>query len=81
MEKIVIHIGSDSDFSNLIQVVDSYYTIGDVLKHIGKETIAIEGIAKTEEQPLRIDNLVIFTDDYGGIKEWAILGVSKEPLN
>ncbi len=76
MEKIVIHIGSDSDFSNLIQDVDSYYTIGDVLKHISKETIAIEGIAKTEEQPLKIDDLVIFTDDYGGIKEWAILGVS-----
>ena len=80
MEKIIIHIGSDSDFSEIIQGIDHYYTIGDVLKHISKETIAIEGIAKTEEQPLEIDNLVIFTDDYGGIKEWAILGVSNNIL-
>ena len=76
MEKIIIHFGSDSDFSKLIEKVNSYYTIGDVIKHISKETIAIEGASKHFEAPLDVENLIIYTDDYGGIKEWAILGVS-----
>ena len=76
MEKIIIHFGSDSDFSKLIEKVDSYYTIGDVIKHISKETIAIEVASKHFEAPLDVENLIIYTDDYGGIKEWAILGVS-----
>lgn len=76
MEKIIIHFGSDSDFSKLIENVDSHYTIGDVIKHISKETIAIEGASKHFEAPLDVENLIIYTDDYGGIKEWAILGVS-----
>lgn len=76
MKKVLIHFGSDSDFSLLTKSVDSYYSISDVLKHISKETIGIEGVPKQTEQPLKIDNLIINTDDYGGIKEWAILGVS-----
>ena len=76
MERVIIHFGSDSDFRKLTESIESYYTIGDVLKHISKETIAIEGVQKQYEEPLEIDNLIIYTDDYGGIKEWAILGVS-----
>ena len=76
MDRIVVHFGSDSDFNEIIKDIESYYTIGDVLKYIGKETIAIEGVQHHEEAPLEVDNLIIFTDDYGGIKEWAILGVS-----
>ena len=76
MEKIVIHFGSDSDFSKLTENISTYYTIGEVLKHIGKETITIEGSGKHVEEPLGVENLIINTDDYGGIKEWAILGVS-----
>lgn len=71
MEKIIIHFGSDSDFSKLIENVDSYYTIGDVIKHISKETIAIEGASKHFEAPLDVENLIIYTDDYGGIKTQA----------
>jgi len=76
MEKIVIHFGSDSDFDSIIDDVDEYLTIGDVLKHVSKESISVEGIPKQEEPPLKVDNLIIYTDDYGGIKEWAILGIS-----
>lgn len=76
MEKIIIHFGSDSNFSKLVENVTSFFTIGDVLKCISKETIAIEGIQKQDELPTEIDNLIIYTDDYGGVKEWAILGIS-----
>lgn len=76
MEKIVIHFGSDSDFSDIICEIKEYLTIGDILKHISKESISLEGIQKAEEAPLYVENLIIFTDDYGGIKEWAILGIS-----
>lgn len=77
MRKIVIHFGSDANFNSLINGVDTYFSISDVLKHIGKETISIEGVSPKETtQPLQIENLVVHTDDYGGIKEWAILGVS-----
>lgn len=76
MEKITIHFGSDADFSELTKDIAEFFTIGDVLKYIGKETISIEGIQKQAEEPLEIENVIIYTDDYGGIKEWAILGVS-----
>lgn len=76
MEKIVIHFGSDSDFNSVICDVKEYLTIGDILKHISKESISLEGIQKPEEAPLYVENLIIYTDDYGGIKEWAILGIS-----
>lgn len=77
MEKIVVHFGSDADFNILISDINIYHSIADVLKYVGKETISIEGVSPKEPaQPLEIENLVIHTDDYGGIKEWAILGIS-----
>ena len=76
MEKIVIHYGSDSDFEHIIEGIDEYLTIGDILNYIDKKTISVEGISKQNEPPLKVDNLIIYTDDYGGIKEWAILGIS-----
>lgn len=77
MEKIVIHFGSDADFNIIINDIDTYFSISDVLKHVSKETISIEGVSPKEAtKPLQIENLVIHTDDYGGIKEWAILGIS-----
>ncbi len=76
MEKVIIHFGSDSDFKKLTESIESYYTIGNVLGHISKVIIEIEGAEKRYNEPLEIDNLIIYTDDYGGIKEWAILGAS-----
>ena len=76
MESITIHFGSDKDFYQIIKDINNSCSIGDILKHIGKESIAIDGIEKKEDKPLEVENLVINTDDYGGIKEWAILGIS-----
>ncbi len=80
MKKIHIHFGSDAKFNKLISSTDNYFTIGDVLDHINKTKIVLDGITPTDESPMQIDNLVIQTDDYGGIKEWAILGFSNNVL-
>jgi len=80
MKKIHIHFGSDAKFSDIISSIETYNTIGDVFDHINKTKIALDGIAPIDEPPMQIDNLVIQTDDYGGIKEWAILGFSSNVL-
>lgn len=76
MEKVYIHFGSDIEFANEVKDRESSFSISDVLKHLNKETIALEGVEKKEEPPLNVENLIIYTDDYGGIKEWAILGAT-----
>ncbi len=80
MKKIHVHFGSDAKFNELITQIDTYSTIGDILEHINKTKIAVDGIAAKDELPIQIDNLIIQTDDYGGIKEWAILGFSNNVL-
>lgn len=81
MEKIHIHFGADKKFDDLISSVDYYNTIGDVFEHINKTQIKVDGLEPKDEPPMEIDNLIIRTDDYGGIKEWAILGFSNNVLN
>lgn len=76
MEKIIIHFGSDSEFFELTKDISSYHSLSDIIRIINKDTLTIEGIPKAKETPLEVENIVINTDDYGGIKEWAILGVS-----
>ena len=80
MKKVYIHFGSDAKFNELVREVSCSNTIGDVLEHINKTKIALEGIESKDELPMQIDNLIIQTDDYGGIKEWAILGFSNNVL-
>lgn len=80
MKKIHIHFGSDAKFNEIICSVDYCNTIGDILDHINKTKIVVDGIVPKDEPPMQIDNLIIHTDDYGGIKEWAILGFSNNVL-
>jgi ATP-dependent Clp protease ATP-binding subunit ClpA len=80
IEKIHVHFGSDAKFNELISHINTYNTIGDILEHINKTKIVVDGIAPKDELPMQIDNLIIQTDDYGGIKEWAILGFSNNVL-
>lgn len=80
MKKIYIHFGSDNEFSKLTSSIKYYNTIGDVLDHINKTNININGVKESYEPPMDIENLIIQTDDYGGIKEWAILGFSNNIL-
>lgn len=76
MKKIIIHFGTDSEFENIIKDIGEFQTIGTIIKNISKEKIEIEGIQKNEETPTEFDNVIAYTDDYGGIKEWAILGAA-----
>lgn len=80
MKRVHIHFGSDAKFNELVRKVNCPNTIGDVLEHINKTKIALEGIESKDELPMQIDDLIIRTDDYGGIKEWAILGFSNNIL-
>ena len=80
MEKINIYFGSDSRFEEAIKEVTSYKLLSDVTAHLNKTQIAIDGVKGEGEQPLAIENLIINTDDYGGIKEWAMLSFSSSIL-
>lgn len=80
MKKVHIHFGSDKKFNSLTCKLEECSRINDVLDHINKTKIEVEGMDAKEEKPKRFKNLIIQTDDYGGIKEWAILGFSNNIL-
>jgi len=79
MNSIHIHFGSDQDFNKHITSIGNYTSIMDVFNHIGKIDYVIKGYTY-EEDPLEIENLVLFTDDYGSIREWALLSFSNNML-
>lgn len=76
MDSIKIFWGSDTEFNNHVAHLEDRNTLSDVLSHINKTEFSIDGVESKEKPPLEIDNLVINTDDYGSIKEWALLGFS-----
>jgi len=80
MNTVNIYIGSDADFDKAISSLDNYNTIGDLLNHISKKEFAISGVQVNEEAPLEIENLIMYTDDYGSLNEWALLGFSNNVL-
>ncbi|MDR3594561.1 AAA family ATPase [Clostridium sp.] len=80
MDTINIFFVSDDDFNNAVAHLDNFNTISDLLNHISKTEVSIIGAQNTEEPPLKIENLVMYTDDYGSIKEWALLGFSNNIL-
>ncbi len=75
MENVKVFWGSDDRFNKKIEKLKERHQLSDILAHIGKQEIAIDGIETKEKQPpLEINNLVVNTDDYGSINEWALLG-------
>ncbi len=80
MENIKVFWGSDHKFDDSIGKLDNFFTIGEVLNHIGKTEISIDGIKSESSSPLEVNNLIIYTDDYGSLKEWALLGFSNNVL-
>lgn len=77
MKSIKVFWGSDNRFYEQIRYIEekSKYTLADVVSHINKTEFTING-AENINRPLEIENLVIGTDDYGAIKEWALMGFS-----
>ena len=80
MESVEIFWGSDSRFDEYIETIEIKQTLSDVLAHISKTEFTIDGVESSENPPLEIDCLVVNTDDYGSIKEWALLGFSNNIL-
>lgn len=80
MEKIEIYWGDDKKFEEATENLKDMLYLGDIFDHINKNIFKIEGFDEKSEQPLEVENLVIHTDDYGGLKEWALLGFSKNIL-
>lgn len=54
--------------------------MADVVNHINKTDLKIEGVGDRKDPPMRVENLLVHTDDYGGIREWALLGFSNNIL-
>ena len=80
MEKIKIFWGDDEKFEEATENLKDILYLGDIFDHINKTIFKIEGFNEQYEPPLEVENLVIHTDDYGGLKEWALLGFSKNIL-
>ena len=80
IEKIEIYWGADRDFESATESLENAYFLTDVIAHINKTDIQISGIPSSQENPMEVENLIIHTDDYGGIKEWAVLGFSNNVL-
>ena len=80
MDKIEIFWGADKDFDVAIDSLDNIHFLVDVISHINKTDLKIEGLGNHEEPPMAVENLLIHTDDYGGVREWALLGFSNNVL-
>lgn len=80
MEKIEIYWGSDKDFEKATESVRDINFLVDVVNHINKTDLKIEGAGERKDPPMEVENLLVHTDDYGGIREWALLGFSNNIL-
>lgn len=80
MEKVEIYWGADKDFEAATELLENVNFLADILNHINKTDLKIEGVNAPEEPPMEVENLLVHTDDYGGVKEWALLGFSNNVL-
>lgn len=80
IERIEIFWGADRDFEAATASLDNIAFLSDVIAHINKIDMQINGISTSQDSPMEVENLIIHTDDYGGIKEWAVLGFSNNVL-
>ena len=80
MDKIEIYWGSDQDFEKATENLDGANFLVDIINHINKTDLKIEGVSGQKEPPMEVDHLLIHTDDYGGVREWALLGFSNNVL-
>lgn len=80
MNKIEIYWGADKDFEEAIEPLTDVNFLVDVINHINKTDLKIEGVGDQQDPPMEVDNLLVHTDDYGGVREWALLGFSNNVL-
>ena len=80
MNKIEIFWGADAEFDTAITGLPHIFFLSDILNYMNKTEIKIDGTNPPPEVPLDVENLIAHTDDYGGMKEWAILGFTNNIL-
>lgn len=82
MNSINIYWGPDTVFEQATSDITVPTYLQDVLTHIGRTEIIIPGFAQRDgdNKSMEIDNLLILTDDYGALREWALLGFTKNVL-
>lgn len=80
MNKIEIFWGVDEEFESAIAGLNGTYFLRDILDLFNKTEIKIDGINTSPGEPLEVENLIVHTDDYGGMREWAILGFTNNIL-
>lgn len=82
MNSINIFWGPDTVFEQATSGINPPTYLQDVLTHIGRTEISIAGISRNEDnaKPMEVENLLIYTDDYGALREWALLGFTKNVL-
>lgn len=80
MKRIEIYWGSDKDFEKATKTLGNIHFLVDIFNHINKTDVKIEGVGGKKEEPMEVENLLIHTDDYGGVREWALLGFSNNIL-
>lgn len=81
MNKIEIYWGADKDFEKATETLTDWHCLVDVISHINKTDLKIEGSGEQKDPPMQIENLLVHTDDYGGVREWALLGFSNNILH
>lgn len=80
MYKIEIYWGADEDFDKATSKLNDVHYLIDVMNHINKTDLKVEGANLQNDPPMKVENLLIHTDDYGGVREWALLGFSNNIL-
>lgn len=80
MDSIKIFWGADQKFEAETENLREFTYLIDVLNHINKTDLNIQGIDNKNDPPMVVENLLVHTDDYGGIREWALLGFSNNVL-
>lgn len=70
---INIYWGSDKIFERETEKLTEIHLLTDIINQLDKKIFTIEGAGKTEEEPLNVKNLLVYTDDYGQIQEWVLL--------
>lgn len=80
MDRIEIYWGADKDFEVAIESLQDIHFLVDVVNHINKTDLKIEGVTEQKDPPMKVENLLVHTDDYGGVREWALLGFSNNVL-
>jgi MoxR-like ATPase len=78
--EIKIFWGADSDFEDAISGLSKYHFLYDVLGRLNRQEFVIRNLPIEKDEPLVVENLIIHTDDYGGLNEWALLAFSNNVL-